>query len=284
MENIRKIGIFYILTLVLLSNSCIKDVDLSGFLYSPEPVNERVAQSLKWNDSHETRSISVSDKDYSLLIAGDTQVGGISNLDILIDRANIPGNAGFVIAGDLTTGQKEDYDIFKQELDEKNSVPAFLIVGNHDLFFHGWNTYYDYFGSSTYSFTVTTNDARDLYICLDSGNGTIGSHQLIWLKDLLEKERKNYRFCIIFSHVNFFREHHTFSSNPVVEELHVFLDLFYSHSVDMVIMGHDHRRSEELLGKTRYITLDAFFDGFEDASYLKLEIKNNKLLYSFKEL
>jgi UDP-2,3-diacylglucosamine pyrophosphatase LpxH len=284
MENLRKVGIFPLLTLMLMFNSCMKDVDLSGFFYSSEPVNERVVQSLRWNENHDTRNISVSDKDYSLLIAGDTQVGGAANLDTLFIRAKGQANTGFVIVGDLTNGQKKDYDILKKELDEKNIVPAFLILGNHDLFFHGWNTYYEYFGSSTYTFTVTTNDNTDLYICLDSGNGTIGSRQLEWLQNLLETERKNNRFCIIFSHVNFFREHHTFSGNPMVDELHALLDLFYSHSVDMVIMGHDHQRSEELLGKTRYITLDAFYDGFKQASYLKLEIKNNKLLYTFNEL
>ena len=85
-------------------------------------------------------------------------------------------------------------------------------------------------------------------------------------EDLLKNESKNHRFCIVFSHVNFFREHHTFSANPLVDELRVLLDLFYRNSVDMVIMGHDHRRSEEFFGKTHYITLDAFMDDFEEAS------------------
>jgi hypothetical protein len=282
MENMKKFSPFFLLALVLTCNSCMKDVDLTGLLYSPDPVNERVRQSLLWNDQHPPRKIETSDTDYSFLIAGDSEVGGTSNLDTLISRAKRPGIAGFLIAGDLTKGPKEDYDILKNELDKKTATPYFLILGNHDLFFNGWDNYYNYFGSSTYSFTVKTNNSSDLYICLDSGNGTIGSIQLKWLTDLLEKERKNHRFCIIFSHVNFFRAHHTFSANPLVEELHVLMDLFYEHSVDMVIMGHDHRRSEEFFGKTHYITLDAFFDGFEGASYLKLQVKNNKLSAGFE--
>jgi 3',5'-cyclic AMP phosphodiesterase CpdA len=261
-----------------------KNVDFSGFLYSPDPVNERVKQSLEWNKIHPYKEISVTGTDYSLLIAGDSEVGGITNLDTLIARANKPGIEGFVIAGDVSTGNKNDYNNLKHELDEKNHGPAFLILGNHDLFFNGWETYFSCFGSSTYTFTVKTKDATDLYICLDSGNGTIGSIQLDWLSDVLEKERKNYRFCILFSHVNFFREHHTFSGNPLVDELQVLLDRIYTHSVNMVIMGHDHHRSEEFFGKTHYITLDAFYDGFEDASYLKLEIKNGKLISTFEEL
>lgn len=174
---------------------------------------------------------------------------GLANLDTLIARANKPDVAGYVIAGDITSGDPKGYDVLRHELDTKNLDHAFYILGNHDLFFNGWDNYYSYFGSSTYAFTVNTNDASDLYICLDSGNGTIGSIQLDWLSDLLAKERKNHRFCIIFSHVNFFREHHTFSANPLVDELHVLLDLFYKYSIEMVITGHDHHRAEEFSWK-----------------------------------
>ena len=284
MENIRNIRFFYFLILILTCNSCMEDADLSGFLYSADPVNERVKLSLEWNRVNPDKNVVMAGTDYSLLVAGDSEIGGTTNLDTLIAKAKSPGIAGFVLVGDITSGDPKGYDILKHDLDEKNPHPAFYILGNHDLFFDGWNSYYSYFGSSTYAFSVKTNNAADLYICLDSGNGTIGSRQLNWLSDLLKKERKNHRFCIIFSHVNFFREHHTFSANPLVDELHVLLDLFYRNSVDMVIMGHDHRRAEESFGMTHYITLDACYDGYKEASYLRLEVKNGKLSYNFEGL
>jgi hypothetical protein len=283
MENIKKPRIVYLLIIILACDSCMKDADLSGFLYSSDPVNERVKLSLGWNEVNPSKDVTINGMDYSLLIAGDTEVGGTDNLDTLIARAKKPGVAGFMIAGDITSGDPEGYNVLMHDLDERNPDPAFYILGNHDLFFNGWDKYYSYFGSSTYAFTVKTNDASDLYICLDSGNGTIGSIQLDWLSDLLAKERKNHRFCIILSHVNFFREHHTFSGNPLVEELRVLLNLFYRYSVDMVITGHDHHRSEEFFGKTHYITLDAFFDGFKEASYIRLEIQNGKLSSRFEK-
>jgi len=260
-----------------------KDADLSGFLYSTDPVNERVKLSLEWNKVNPDKDVAVNGTDYCLLIAGDSEVGGTTNLDTLIARAQSPGVAGFVLAGDLTSGDPKGYEILEHELDTNNHGTAFYILGNHDLFFNGWDKYYSYFGSSTYAFTVKTNDASDLYICLDSGNATIGRIQLAWLSDLLAKERKNHRFCIIISHVNFFREHHTFSANPLVDEIRVLLDLFYRNSIDMVITGHDHHRSEEFFGKTHFITLDAFIDGFKEASYLRLKIKNGGLTSNFEE-
>jgi hypothetical protein len=282
MENIRETGIVYFLIIILTCNSCMDDADLTGFLYSADPVNERVEQSLKWNDNHPAKDVIFNSTDYSLLVAGDSEIGSTANLDTLIGRAKKPGVAGYVVVGDITSGDPKGYDILKNDLNEKNPGPAFYILGNHDLFFNGWDKYFEYFGSSTYAFTVKAGDTSDLYICLDSGNGTIGSRQLNWLSDLLAKERKNHRFCIIFNHVNFFREHHTFSANPLVDELRVLIDLFYRNSVDMVIMGHDHRRSEESFGKTHYVTLDAFYDGYKEASYLRLEIKNGKLISGFE--
>jgi predicted phosphodiesterase len=283
MEIIRKAEILFLICSLLFCFSC-EDVDFSGFIFNTDPVNERVEQSLEWNDSHSALKITVPATEYSLLIAGDSHVGGTANLDEFITRANTTGISGMVMVGDLTTGKKEDFEIFKKELDSKNDVPFFLMIGNHDLFFNGWEHYFSMFGSSTYSFTVRTNDTTDLYICLDSGGGTHGWRQLEWLKDLLKKERKNARYCILFTHDNFFREHRTVSTNPLVDELRAIIDFCYTYSVDMVIMGHDHRRSEEFLGKTSYITLDALEDDFEDASYLKLQVKKNGLVYTYTGL
>jgi hypothetical protein len=283
MGNLKKAGSVYLLISILSFNSCMKDADLSGFLYSTDPVNERVKLSLDWNKVNPAKDFTINGTDYCLLIAGDTEVGGTTNLDTLISRVKSSGGAGFMIAGDITSGDPAGYDSLEHALDTKNHGRAFYILGNHDLFFNGWDKYFSYFGSSTYAFTVKTNDASDLYICLDSGNATIGSIQFDWLSDLLAKERKNHRFCIIVSHVNFFREHHTFSANPLVDEIRVLLDLLYRYSVDMVITGHDHHRSEEFFGKTHFITLDAFIDGFKDASYLRLEIKNGELISNFEK-
>jgi 3',5'-cyclic AMP phosphodiesterase CpdA len=279
----KKTGLILLLLTAFIGKSC-REIDPTGFLYSSDPVNERVRQSLEWNNIHPAREVMVPGTEYSLLVAADSHLNGNVNLDTLMSRAQKPNNAGFVMVGDLTTGRRESYDALKHELDSKNKVPAFLMVGNHDLFFDGCDTFYSYFGSSTYAFRVKSNDTTDLYICLDSGSGTIGSKQLGWLKNLLEKERNRVRYCILFSHVNFFREHRTTSTNPLVDEIRVLLDLCYIHSIDMVIMGHDHRRSEEILGKTRFITLDALQDGFEEASYLKLEIKDSGLEYTFIDL
>ena len=283
MENRKKRLTVILLLVMLLYGSCGK-LDPIGFLYSTNPVNERVQQSLEWNKLHPVQDILVSGTSYTLVVAADSHVGGTVNLDALITEANRPANSGLVMVGDLTTGNKEDFVTFKQELDSKNSGPAFLMTGNHDLFFHGWDTYYEYFHTSTYSFKVTNNGTSDLFICLDSGGGTLGWRQIEWLKDLLVKERQFNRYRVLFTHVNFFREHRTSSTNPLVDELRAIMDICHTYSIDMVVMGHDHNRAESVFGKTRFVTLDALSDDFDKPSYLKLQVKESGLETTFVEI
>lgn len=147
-----------------------------------------------------------------------------------------------------------------------------------------WEEYYARLGSSTYLFTVRTPEATDLYICLDSGSGTLGSKQLKWLRETLENKRQDYRHCIVMTHNNFFRFRRTGSTNPLVEELHVLMEMFTRHNVNMLITGHDHRRSNEVFGLTRYLTLDALLDGFSHASYMVLTLENGKIGIEFISL
>jgi predicted phosphodiesterase len=186
-----------------------------------------------------------------------------------------------VIAGDLTTGHKEDMHIMKSRLEMNSPLPYFPVTGNHDLYFEGWEAYLEVFGSSTYTMEVRTPDTSDLYIFLDTGSATLGNKQTNWLKAILEDQRKQHRHCIIVTHTNFFRAHRTTSTNPLVDELYFLLDLFTDHSVDLVIMGHDHRRSVERFGPTTYITLDALLDGYKHASFLELHSTDNGITYDF---
>lgn len=283
MGNSNRIGTGLLIFCGLLYSACGK-LDPEGFIHSSYPVNERVKQSLELNSTIKSREVIVAGNEYSLLVAGDSHVGGTKNLFKFLSAANTPGISGMVMVGDLTTGHAEDYDSFKRALDFNNSGPAFMIPGNHDLFFEGWKSFFYYFGSSVYSFRVITPDTSDLYICLDSGSGTHGWRQIEWLENLLAGERGKNRYCIIFTHVNFFREHRTTSTNPLVDELRTILGLCYNYSVNMVITGHDHRRSADKLGGTTFVTLDALEDGFSDASYLRLNIREAGPEYIFEDI
>ncbi|MCK4677301.1 MAG: metallophosphoesterase [Bacteroidales bacterium] len=275
------IPVFFTVLLTLLLSSCYKDLDLTGFIRSTDRANERFTQSEQWNSQHPFREITIDSDEYSLLVAADSHIGGTVNFDKFVGEASKPDISAFVMVGDMVTGRKEDYNLFRQHLPPFDTVPYFLIAGNHELYFDGWKTFYDYFGSSTYLFTVKTNQATDLFICLDTGGGTLGNKQLIWLEDILQHSRAGYRNCTVFTHNNFFRSRKTITTNPLVEELYVLLDLFADHHVNLVINGHDHSRAEEVFGWTTYLILDALLDNDPNASYLKLTVDHGDIGYEF---
>jgi hypothetical protein len=277
MEFTEKVQLILLLILCTLLQSCSKE-ETTG------TANQRLSQSLEWNTNHPYRQIMVPSDDYSIYSVCDIHVGGTNNLDHMIRKTKSDKVSALVMVGDLTSGHAADYSEFEKHLPDKDSLNYFLIAGNHDLYFNGWQEFYPRFGSSTYLFTVNTPTASDLYICLESGGFTLGSDQFDWLKNILEDVRPGYRKCIIFTHVNFFRSRHTFSTNPFSEEVASLMAMFYKHNVDMVITAHDHEHSFETFANTTYIIMDALLDGFERAGYLDITVSNGKVGYSFEKL
>lgn len=269
--------------MLILLPGCKHNLDVGGVISTESSVNERFEQSIQWNAENERRISGTYGQEYQVILAGDPHVGGIENLETLIDAAHDSMALALVLAGDVCTGKPEDYRRLDSVLSRSTIVPNCLVVGNHDLYFDGWNSFYNYFGSSTYTMDILTPGAQDLYIFLDSGGGTLGSLQLEWLRELLEDHRNEYRHVIVISHCNFFRNRMTGSTVPLNEELIVLLDLFERHRVDMQIYGHDHDRYIEEFGNTTYITLDAMVDGVEQASYLVLTVNADGLNYTFVE-
>jgi len=265
----------------MLLTSCLKDADITGMFISGEPVNQRFEQSMEWNKNYPPREILLLHDNYTILFMSDSHVGGTHNYIRFLDSALVKGVAAVVMAGDLTTGHKDDFMLFKQYLPNHELLPSFPITGNHDLYFGGWKHFNAIFGTSTYYFVVNTVEAADLFICLDTGGGTLGSKQLDWFRNVLQNIRPGYRRCVVVTHNNLFRFRRTTSTNPLTEELHILLDLFLRHRVDMVITGHDHKRDKQVFGNTTHIIMDALKDEEENAGYFQLNIMNGMLQYSF---
>lgn len=269
--------------LIFIMSSCNK-MEIRGFFTSYETVNNRFEQSNEWNKQNGHSEINISQNSYTINVIGDSHVGGTKNLDKFFKNSQNENATALVMAGDITNGHKEDYDVLSEHLPIADSLKYFAIAGNHDLYFDGWKQFYSIFGSSSYYFVVNTPNQRDLFICLDSGGGTLGNIQLDWFKTLLDSCRNDYRYCIIFTHDNLIRLRPTTSTNPMVEEIQVLLDLFLRYNVNMVVTAHDHERNTAILGNTTHIIMDALKDENNNASYLKLSINQENIDYSFVEL
>jgi len=258
---------------VLIFASCTKSEDQA------ESANQRFIVSMDWNNSHSSREITVPSDDYSLLAMGDSHLGGTDNLDKFFNIALSMNAAAVVMDGDLTTGKSSDYDTFQQHLLLQELLPQFLIAGNHDLWGEGCNEFFTRFGTSTYYFTIDTPVASDLFICLETAGGTLGTMQLDWLTKILREERSDYRHCIVFTHNHLIRSRHSEVSNPPVEEMQILLELFAKYKVDLVVTAHDHKYDTVEFGNTTYVIIDPLKDGLSNAGYFKIENRNGKTGY-----
>jgi 3',5'-cyclic AMP phosphodiesterase CpdA len=258
--------------------------DMGGMFVVNESVNERFEQSLEANKLNGNTELIVNVDDYNLAVMADVHIGGTENFDKAIQLVKGSNTTALVLNGDICNGNGYDYDSLEQHLPEKTDLMYFMLAGNHELYFGGWNEYYNRFGSSSYYFTVKTPVATDLYICLDTGSGTLGSKQLAWFKKLLVESRLQYRRCIVFTHNNLYRIRHTLSTNPTNEELLVLTELFAKYKVDMVVTGHDHFKNVIKLGNTTHITMNALHDGFMYAGYFQINIKEGQLSYEFVDI
>jgi len=271
----------YIMVVAFIFSTCIGDADLTGFIRSTDRIEDRFKASMQWNALNPFKTIIVGTEEYNLLVSADLHVGKTEYYQAFLTRGLQSDIEAMVFVGDFVTGKEADYEIFHQLLPDYQTKPSFLLTGNHELYFDGWKHFQRLYGTSVFYFTVETPSATDLYICLDSGSGTLGKSQLAWLKDLLQQDRNLYDQCVIFSHVNFFRNRFTPTATPLVNELLVLLDLFEKHQVNLVIVGHDHVRSLNQLGNTTYLTLDALIDGTPNASYIILKKAIPGLTYEF---
>lgn len=277
--------------IIILMTSCSKDsnLDMLGMFTSiSASSNERFNESMNYNKSHGYDKIVVNQDDYKLYVMSDSHTDfSTKNLDTFVstyladtvaapfalhlgDQINASGHWNY-----YTEHVKPIFDAGRK---------LYHALGNHDIYYDQWNEFVKRWNTASYWFEVVTpSGMQDLYICLDSANGTLGTDQRDWLENLLkEKKQLDYRNIIIFTHTHFFKKDtsqgHT--SNFTMEETYDLLDLFAKYNVDMVLQGHSHSRDYTSFKDVEYLRVDAIEDPAEKAFYTVLTV-GNKINYDF---
>ena len=214
------------------------------------------------------------DEDIAHIRAGKTKDLKPSNLDI---QATLDGEAGY---------KKVEASMRFNDMTQAKNDPCFPVLGNHDLYFDCAKFYKQYFHTSTYTVTVkTVGGFQDLFILLDSGNGTFGRRQTQWLEEQLE-HRDDYRHCVVISHNWLFRTSYNYTTTPAAhlpqDEQYAFMDLMSRNNVDLVLMGHFHMREQRQFGGVKYVMTDNLNDGGKP-SYLVVTI-GEKVTYDYEDL
>lgn len=271
---------------------CSCDADVLG-LISPtgDTINKRFEQSMEWNEANGSRSVSIPVNEYKFHIGSDIHTKETTdNIRAMIsDMRNDDESHFALLLGDVIHG-KGNYPTFADALKfdsgtQSENDPVFLTVGNHDLYFGQWTEFKKYWGTSTYYFTVITPDFKDLFICLDTGTGTLGSKQMQWLKKTLKEESPRKRHIVIFTHTDLFRTDNSGfpTSNMPIEETFDITSLMQEYGVDLYLQGHNHFRHDNLYRGTRYITVDAMKDEAA-APYYMVATLSDTISYIFKAI
>lgn len=253
-------------------------VDPTGVLIGKSSVDDRVKQSqVYWDKEKKNLILTTDDDEYSFLVAADTHA--TTNLrrmkELFTDQVDPKQNNLFcTIIGDIAETQPEFYHKVDSLHDDfaANYPDKFVFyptVGNHDVTRNGWALYNMIFGASTYIslIGVGEDDVYDMFIFLDSANGTLGKRQLEdVLPEYMEFRRNGIpelglqkpRHCFVLTHQNFFRPRATsFASNFPREEQYYLLNTFTKYDIQTVFCGHIHKYDDRIFGGVRYTTLDA---------------------------
>ena len=284
-----------ILALGLLMASSCNRLDIPGMIINRSDTEQRVADWLDWNEQNGMPVINNVPDNYTFYSCSDSHINDDNSRlakYITIER-NDPEAVFSIIAGDLANESGEgpfilaDSAMMFDPLPQAENDPCFPIIGNHDVYFDCAKFYKQHFHTSTYTVTVNTvSGLKDLFIFLDSGNGTHGRRQLDWLEEQLS-HRTEYRYCFVISHNWLFRTTYNYTTTPAAnlpeDEQYAFMDLMSRNAVDMVIMGHFHYRDVKTFAGVKYVMTDNLNDGKTEPSYLVVSCAD-KVTYEYRLL
>lgn len=258
-------------------------LDLKGlFMPTGDGVESRFAQNTEMLEDLNAGAVE-TDGDYIFYVAADPHVNQTHrNLDMFNDAMRNDSEAAFgVILGDCTD-VRDNLPAYLEALrysPDRHSYnhKLFHVLGNHDLFFKGWQDFKECVGPSTFWFEVVFPEGKDLYITLDTATGSLGRKQTEWLKSFLGNNRERYRHCILLTHTNFFYTDKTqgSSGNMPVEESFALIDLLGRNNVTLVLQGHDHFREDLTYDDVRYTVLGTIRDEIQSPEYLKIAVNQN---------
>lgn len=288
----------YTALLSIVCGACNPNYDMLGMFNGTSPeIAERFADSRRFSEAAGVVHMQMP-ADYRLFICTDSHIDsthyGLEKFIHLYKADTHPHMCLFL--GDLINAQAHfahaDSILHLDGVMTNRNDTVFMTCGNHDIYFNQWHVWQKLYGSSTYWFdtytgaTYETGKKLDLYICLDTAEGTLGTDQMKWLKDLLNtKKNAGYRHIIVFTHTHLFKQDNSqgHTSNLSMEETYELTYLLSEAGVELYLCGHDHSREVTSYGGVKYITVDSSTDAEPEPYYMMMEV-GQQINYAFISL
>ena len=269
---------------------------MAGMLNGSSPeVSTRFEQSMAYNDSVGIPAVVVPSADYRVYVCTDSHIDSIpTNLTTFVQAAAADTLCPLLLhLGDLVNAQGHIPYAVSLLTPNQSPLTTFLALGNHDIYFNQWDEWRSYFGTSVYWFYTMLPDSTilDRFICLDSAEGTLGTAQLQWLRELLTTNHlplttnHPFRHTIVFTHTHLFKRDNSqgHTSNYAIEETYELTSLLEQGGVDMYWCGHDHSREITDYAGFTSIVVDAIEDHYPPAFYMIADL-SDQINYRFIQL
>lgn len=267
---------FTFLFVCLLSLHSCEPLDFAGFVgITGTAVNERFDASMKILETKPVTDITVSSDEYKMILVTDIHFDGKNDkLERFVSAcvADTQTEKTVLCLGDIVNGRGYQSEAFSKLQPLSEAGWQFRnALGNHDTYFKEVETFRKYWPLTTYTFKVNLPcGQKDLFICLDSANGSCGTSQRVWLENVLKEASGNYRNIYVYTHTNFFNTDNTqkTSGNFSFEETYDLMSLFSTYGVKCVLTGHDHYFEKCLFREVTYYSFNALC--LDSGSYYKL--------------
>ena len=266
-------------------------LDMKG-MFSPqgETISARFEQSMAYNRTVGDLHFDMQSDDYTIYVCTDSHITKKThkNLDYFMAQYKAAAAPKLAIhLGDIIDAQKnfECADSIVHFAGQTTADTLLLTIGNHDIYFKQWPICRAYFKTSVYWFdTNNGNKKLDLFICLDTAEGTLGVDQMAWLRNLLEaKSKEGYRRIIVYTHTHFWKldgsQGHT--SNFSLEETYELAALLDEYDVEFVWSGHQHARQSVIYKGVNYLVLDATKDTENGQAYMTVDMGESAIYHYF---
>ena len=283
--------IHYIVLAFILASCANEDstLDMKG-MFSPngETISARFEQSMAYDNTVGELHLNMQNDEYTIYVCTDSHITKKTHKNLDYFMAQYKAAAGPKLAlhlGDIIDAQKNFAcaDSIVHFAGQTRQDTLLITPGNHDIYFKQWPIYRDFFKTSVYWFdTRNGNKKLDLFICLDTAEGTLGIDQMAWLRKLLaEKSQEGYRRIIVFTHTHFWKldgsQGHT--SNFSLEETYELAALLDEYDVEFVWSGHQHARQSVIYKGVNYLVLDATKDEESGQAYMIVDMGESAIYH-----
>ncbi|MCQ2149850.1 MAG: metallophosphoesterase [Bacteroidales bacterium] len=260
----NRLTFFCILAGLAALHSCNK-YDFAGFASVTDThVNERFDASMKLIEAHPVADVNAASEDYEMYLVTDIHYDGTSDrLERFVSACTSDTVAEKVVLclGDIVSGRDCQSAAFSKLQPLSEAGWRFLnALGNHDTFFREYDKFREFWPLTTYTFKVNVpSGASDLFICLDTAEGSCGTSQRAWLEDQLKAAAGKYRSINVYTHTHFFNTDISQfpSGNFSLEDTYDLMSLFSRYGVTSVLTGHKHHFEHRSFRGVAYYTFNA---------------------------